>query len=50
MKIFIKVDLNIFGTSFVLGTLTKGQTYSNEKWNSDLNLNLDRIRLNLFQT
>jgi hypothetical protein len=35
--------IGIFGTTFVLVTLTKGQPYSNEKWNSDLNLNLDKV-------
>jgi hypothetical protein len=30
MKFCMEVDLKIFGTTFVLGTLTKGQPYSNE--------------------
>jgi hypothetical protein len=48
MKICMKVDLNI-GTTFVLGTLTKGQPYSNEKWKSNMDSNLERIFLNFFQ-
>jgi hypothetical protein len=30
--------------------LTKGQPYSNEKWRTDMDLNMERICFNLFQT
>jgi hypothetical protein len=39
MKFCMEIDL-IFATTFVWGTLTKGQPYSNEKYISVWGLNL----------
>jgi hypothetical protein len=36
--------------TFVLGTLPNSQPYSKEKWKTGMDLNLERIRVNLFQT
>jgi hypothetical protein len=35
-------QIRVFGTTFVLDTLTKGQWISNENWNSDLRLEFER--------
>jgi hypothetical protein len=32
----------IFGTAFVLSTLTKGRQISNENWNSDISFEFER--------
>jgi hypothetical protein len=49
MKIFMKVDLNIWH-DFCIGHFDQSQPYSKENWKIDMDLNLERICMNLFQT
>jgi hypothetical protein len=47
VKICMEIDLNI-STTFILGTLTKGQPYSNEKYISVGDLNLMELELKCY--